>query len=180
MILSFLIIAMAMLARACQPEPASRVIKYSEDDVENWRTKEINLLDSDALGAQGTWIFSAKMPIGWDIRHARPRTNFWSGQLVGQEFTLDFQGGPMAVGILDDIVGRGSTSLDEQKAAAHLVTKGGAEEGIPRIFVRPQVGEQGVTGMIVDLGDTQLLIVGREMSAYRQDIAFAGFRSITP
>jgi hypothetical protein len=79
MILSFLIIAMAMLAGACQPEPGSRVIKYSEDDVENWRTKEINLLDSDAPGAQGTRIFSAKMPIGCDIMHARPRTNFWSG-----------------------------------------------------------------------------------------------------
>mgnify|MGYP000574910494 CR=1 FL=1 len=52
MILSFLIIAMAMLAGGCQPEPASRAIKYSEDDVENWHTKEMNLLDSDALGAQ--------------------------------------------------------------------------------------------------------------------------------
>ncbi|MBE13581.1 MAG: hypothetical protein CL744_08385 [Chloroflexi bacterium] len=100
--------------------------------------------------------------------------------MVGQEFTLDFQGGPIAVSILDDIVGRGSTSLDEQKAAAHLVTKEGTEEGIPRILVRPQVGEQGVTGMIVDLEGTQLLIVGREMSAYQQDIAFAVFRSITP
>ena len=70
---------MAMLAGACQPEPGSRVIKYSEDDVENWRTKEINLLDSDATAAQGTRIFSAKMPIGCDIMHARPRANFWSG-----------------------------------------------------------------------------------------------------
>ena len=52
-----------MLAGACQPEPGSRVIKYFEDDVESWRTKEINLLDSDAPGAQGTRIFSAKMPI---------------------------------------------------------------------------------------------------------------------
>ena len=60
-----------------------------------------------------------------------------------------------------------------------MVTKEGTE-GIPRILVRPQVGEQGVTGMIVDLEDTQLLIVGREMSAYQQDIAFAVFRSITP
>ena len=70
---------MAMLAGACQPEPGSRVIKYSEDDVENWRAKEINLLDSDAPGAQGLRIFSAKMTIGWDIRHAPSRTNFWSG-----------------------------------------------------------------------------------------------------
>ena len=100
--------------------------------------------------------------------------------MVGQEFTLDFQGGPIAVSVLDDIVGRGSTSLDEQKAATHLVTKEGTEEGIPRILVRPQVDEQGVPGMIVDLEDTQLLIVGREMSAYQQDIAFAVFRSITP
>lgn len=61
-----------------------------------------------------------------------------------------------------------------------MVTKEGTEEGIPRILVRPQVDEQGVIGMIVDLEDTQLLIVGREMSAYRQDIAFAVFRSITP
>ena len=68
---------MAMLARACQPEPGSRVIKYSEDDVENWRTKEINLLDSDTPVAQGTRIFSGKMPIGWDTRRARPMTNFW-------------------------------------------------------------------------------------------------------
>ena len=71
---------MAMLAGACQPEPGSRVIKYSEDDVENWRAKEINLLDSDAPGTQGIGIFSAKMLIGWDIRHARPRTNCWLGQ----------------------------------------------------------------------------------------------------
>ena len=70
---------MAMLAGACQPEPGSRVIKYFEDDVENWRTKEINLLDSDAPGAQGTRIFPAKMPIVWDTMHARSRTNFWSG-----------------------------------------------------------------------------------------------------
>ena len=41
-----------------------------------------------------------------------------------------------------------------------MVTKEGTE-GIPRILVRPQVGERGVTGMIVDLEDTQLLIVGR-------------------
>jgi hypothetical protein len=71
---------MAMLAGACQPEPGSRVIKNFEDDVENWRTKEINLLDSDAPGAEGARIFSAKMLIGWDVRHARPRTNCWLGQ----------------------------------------------------------------------------------------------------
>ena len=61
-----------------------------------------------------------------------------------------------------------------------MVTKEGTQEGIPRIFVRPQVSEQGVTGMIVDPEGTQLLIVGREISAYQQDIAFAVFRSITP
>ena len=100
--------------------------------------------------------------------------------MVGQEFTLDFQGGPIAVSILDDIGGAVLHLWTNKKAAAHLVTKEGTEEGIPRILVRPQVGEQGVTGMIVDLEDTQLLIVGREMSAYQQDIAFAVFRSITP
>jgi hypothetical protein len=73
--------------------------------MENWRTKEINLLDSDTPGAQGTRIFSAKMPIGWDTRPACPMTNFWYGRLVGQEFILDLQGGPIAVSILDDIVG---------------------------------------------------------------------------
>ena len=61
-----------------------------------------------------------------------------------------------------------------------MATKEGTQEGIPRIFVRPQVSEQGVTGMIVDLGGIQLLIVGREISAYQQDIAFVVFRSITP
>ena len=47
------------------------------------------------------------------------------------------------------------------------------------MFAR-RLANKGVTGMIVDLEDTQLLIVGREMSAYQQDIAFAVFRSITP
>mgnify|MGYP001272363071 CR=1 FL=1 len=177
-ILPLLVFAMAVLALACQPDDSRSAIKFSEGDMDSWRTKEINLLESDAADAQGRRIFSVKMPIGWDIRHARPRPNSWSGQLVGQEFTLDFQGGPKAVSVLDDIVGRGS--LDEQKAAAHLITEEVVEEGAARTFVRPQDGGNGVTGMIMDLADTQLLIAGREMSADQQDIALAVFRTITP
>ena len=137
------------------------------------------MLDSEDSDTQGRRIFSVKLPLGWDIRHARPKADSWSGQLVGHGFTLDFQGGPMAVSVLDDIVGRGSAQLDEEKAAAYLVTEEEVEETTPRTLIRPREGGKGVTGMIMDLEGAQLLIVGLEMSPEQQDIAFAVFRSIT-
>ena len=176
-ILPILAMAMVMLAVACGSSDGDEIVRFSEKDVDSWRTQEISLLDPD--DSPGARIFSVKLPIGWDIRHARPRTESWSGQLVGKDFTLDFQGGPMAMSVLDEIVGRGDAALDEQKAAAHLITEEAADEGIARTLIRPQDGGNGVTGMIMDLDDTQLLIAGREMSTDQQAIAFAVFRTIT-
>ena len=179
-VLSCLVMAMVVLAVACLPVPEDRDAPFTEKDAESWRAREIVLLDSEDSDTQGQRIFSAKMPLGWKIRHARLRDGSWSGQLVGQEFTLDFQSGPTAVSDLDDIVGRGVAQLDEQKAAAYLVTEEEAGEGMFRTMIRPQEGGKGVTGMIMALEDAQLLIMGREMTVEQQNIAFAVFRSITP
>ena len=176
---SCLVMTMVVLAVACLPTSDDADAPFTEKDAEKWRTLEVVLLDSEDSDTQGRRIFSVKLPLGWDIRHARPKADSWSGQLVGHGFTLDFQGGPMAVSVLDDIVGRGSAQLDEEKAAAYLVTEEEVEETTPRTLIRPREGGKGVTGMIMDLEGAQLLIVGLEMSPEQQDIAFAVFRSIT-
>jgi len=179
-VLSCFVMAMGVLTVACLPTPEDTDAPFTEKDAESWRTSEIVLLDSETSDTQGRRIFSAKLPLGWEIRHARLRGNSWSGQLVGYEFTLDFQGGLVAVSLLDDIVGRGSAQLNEDKAAAYLVTEEEAGESAYRTMIRPQEGGSGVIGMIMDLEGTQLLITGREMTEEQQNIAFAVFRRITP
>ena len=181
-VLPYLLMAVFLLSVACLPTPdeSNRRTTFSEKDAEKWRTKEVLVLASEDSSTSERRIFSVNLPLDWDIRHARPLPNSWSGQLVGPEFTLDFQGGPNAISVLDKILGRGSVRLNDEIAAAHLVAKSENEEASISTVVRPKDGGNGVTGAIVNIEGTQLLIAGRDMSTNQQDMAFAIFRSIVP
>jgi hypothetical protein len=185
-VLSYLLMAIVLLSVSCLPttgESYRGSQEFSEKDVKKWRTKEVLVLASEDSSTLERRIFSVNLPLDWDIRHARPLPNSWSGQLVGPEFTLDFQGGPNAVSFLDEIIGRGSVQLNDEIAAIHLVAEAeNAENEEVNIstVVRPKDGGNGVTGVIVNIEGTQLLIAGRDMSANQQAIAFAIFRSIVP
>ena len=47
-------------------------------------------------------------------------------------------------------------------------------------FVRPIGDEEGVTAMLLQLSEGRMLVIGQNLNAEQQQIAFAIFRSIEP
>ena len=126
------------------------------------------LIDVALAGAR---LFSINLPPDWAIGGPRAAASGWEGTLVGDGFFLSYQGGTSVVGDISDVVGS-----DGDK---HVIT----EEiigGFSAQLVQPIGDEEGVTAMLLQLPEGRMLVIGQNLNAEQQQIAFAIFRSIQP
>jgi len=77
------------------PEP---LLELSSGTVEEWRFADVLLRSARSeLNADSQTVFRARLPEGWEVRHAQVGADSWGGELIGDDFSLGYSGGPMAV-----------------------------------------------------------------------------------
>ena len=119
----------------------------------------------------GERLFSISLPPDWAIGGPRAAASGWEGTLVGDGFFLSYQGGTSVVDDISDVLGS-----DGDK---HVIT----EEtigGFSAQLVQPIGDEEGLTAILLQLPDGRMLVIGQNLNAEQQRIAFAIFRSIQP
>ena len=103
------------------PEP---LLELSSGTVEEWRFADVLLrsVQSD-LNVDSRTVFRVRLPEGWEVRHAQVGADSWGGELIGDDFSLGYSGGPMAVSGLYEIVGNGPALFDQGLADQHIVVE---------------------------------------------------------
>lgn len=148
--------------------------------VEEWEPTEVMLRSVRRDGvAQSRTVFRVRLPQGWEVRHAQVGGDSWGGELIGEDFSLGYSGGPMAASSLYAITGTGPALFDQELADQHVVTEE-EDAGVSRSMVRPRNAEGRFTGAIIQLPSRKILMNTWELTPDQQAIAFAIIRSITP
>jgi hypothetical protein len=119
----------------------------------------------------GQRLFSISLPPDWAIGGPRTATTGWEGTLVRLDdgFFLSYQGGTSTVGDISDVVG---SNGDKHVISEELIG------GFSAQLVQPIGDEEGVTAMLLQLSEGRMLVIGQNLNAEQQQIAFAIFRSI--
>lgn len=159
---------------AAPPDPASTKSPVESTDTRvalAFGTSEVFLEPLIDVAISGERLFSINLPPDWTIGGPRAAATGWEGTLVGDGFFLSYQGGTSVVGDISDVVGS-----DGDK---HVIT----EEtigGFAAQLVQPIGDEEGVTAVLLQLPEGRMLVIGQNLNAEQQRIAFAIFRSIQP
>jgi len=121
-------------------------------------------------------LFSVQLPSGWEATYPQAGGDSWSGSLSGDGITLNFLGGPYATSeIYRTLKGGG----DQQMELRH-VNFGEEINGQQGTLVRPRTGQDGLTGLVLDLPTRRLVFTAEGLSEDEQKVAFKVFRSISP
>jgi hypothetical protein len=121
----------------------------------------------------GQRLFSITLPPDWAIGGPRTAATGWEGTLARLDdgFFLSYQGGTSVVGDIADVLGS-----DGDKHVISEETIGGFSAQL----IQPIGDEEGVTAVLLQLPEGSMLVIGQNLNAEQQQIAFAIFRSIQP
>jgi hypothetical protein len=148
--------------------------------VEEWELTDVLLRSVRRDGTvESKTVFRVRLPQGWDVRHAQVGGDSWGGELIGDDFSLGYSGGPMAVSELYKIIGNGPVLFDQELADQHVVTEE-EDAGISRTMVRPRGEEGRFTGAPIHLLSRRILVSKWDLTEEHQAVAFSIIRSITP
>ena len=183
--LVWVLVIMVVSVSCDTQEPPARALptpaplpEMTTGTVEEWETTDVLLRHVRRDGTEESQaVFRVRLPQGWDVRHAQVGGDSWGGELIGDDFSLGYSGGPMAVSELYKIIGNGPVLFDQELADQHVVTEE-EDAGISRTMVRPRSTEGRFTGAIIDMPGRRILVSKWDLTPDQQAVAFSIIRSI--
>ena len=120
-------------------------------------------------------LFSVQLPSGWEATNPRAGGDSWSGTLSGDGITLSFLGGPYAVSDIYRVMKGGG----DQSMESRHINFGEEINGQHATLVRPRTGQDGLTGLVLDMPGRRIVFTAEGLSEDEQKVAFKVFRSIS-
>ena len=166
-----------MAAAAAAPPPAAAMA--AEEPVSSTDSRialafdaaQVVLSPAIKVTLSGQTLFSIGLPPDWAIGGPRTAATGWEGTLVGDGFFLSYQGGTSVVNDIADVLG---SDGDRHVISEEFIG------GFSAQLVQPIGDDEGVTAVLLQLPEGRLLVIGQNLNAEQQQIAFAIFRSIQP
>lgn len=119
-------------------------------------------------------LFSVELPSGWEVINPRAGGDSWSGAFTGDGMTLNFLGGPFAVSDIYRTMAGGGDPRMESMHINFSVDINGQQATL----VRPRLGGEGLTAMVLDLPGRRLVFTAEGLSEDEQEVAFNIYRSV--
>ena len=119
-------------------------------------------------------LFSVELPSGWEVINPRAGGDSWSGAFTGDGTTLNFLGGPFAVSDIYRTMAGGGDPRMESMHINFSVDVNGRQATL----VRPRLGGEGLTAMVLDLPGRRLVFTAEGLSEDEQEVAFNIYRSV--